>query len=149
LDGDRKPRPFLTREFETRSPSISPDGRWVAYSSNSSGRRFEVYVRTFPDGENEHKISVDGGFAPRWRGDGKELFFLAPDGTMMSAAVDAATGFHTTVPIKLFQASFEQNNYRPYAVSHDGQRFLIPLRIDPSGPEPITVLLNWQAARSR
>ena len=150
LGGDQKPRPFLTREFETKAPSISPDGRWVAYSSNSSGRRYEVYVRSFPSGEDEHKISLDGGFAPRWRGDGKELFFLSPDASMMAAEVDTTmNGFHAKVPVKLFATSLEQNNYRPYSVSRDGKRFLFPVRVDPSGPDPITVLLNWPAMRSR
>ena len=149
LDGDQKLRPFLTREFETKSPAVSPDGRWVAYSSNSSGRRFEVYVRSFPSGEDEHKVSVEGGFAPRWRGDGNELFFLSPDGTMMAAEVDTTKGFRAAVPTSLFPTNFEQNNYRPYAVSRDGRRFLIPVRVDPSGPEPISVLLNWRAAASK
>jgi Tol biopolymer transport system component/tRNA A-37 threonylcarbamoyl transferase component Bud32 len=150
LGGDQKPRPFLTRDFETKAASISPDGRWVAYSSNSSGRRYEVYVRSFPSGEDEHKISLDGGFAPRWRGDGKELFFLSPDAAMMAAEVDTTmNGFHAKVPVKLFETSLEQNNYRPYTVSRDGRRFLLPVRVDPSGPDPITVLLNWRAMRSR
>jgi Tol biopolymer transport system component len=146
LDGDQKPRPFMTGNFLARSASISPDGRWVAYSSDSSGRRFEIYVRSFPSGDEEHKVSFQGGFAPKWRRDGKELYFLSPEAAMMAVDVDTSHGFRTQVPTRLFPTSLEQNNFRPYAVSRDGQRFLMPVRVDPSGPEPITVLLNWQTA---
>jgi Tol biopolymer transport system component len=145
LDGDQKPRPFLTGEFITRSAAISPDGRWVAYSSNSSGRRFEVYVRSFPSGEDEHKVSVDGGLAPRWRGDSQELFFLSLDATLMAARVDTANGFTAMIPQPLFVTSLEKSNFRPYAVRRDGQQFLMAVPVDSRRTAPITVLLNWQA----
>lgn len=82
LFGDRKPFPFLQRNFDERQAQISPDGRWIAYSSNESGRA-EVYVQSFPKPGSKVEISTSGGSEPRWRRDGKELFFLA--GTKLMA----------------------------------------------------------------
>jgi len=141
LNGDGKPREFLRTRYNESNGVFSPDGRWIAYQSNSSGR-VEVYVRSFPVGPGHYSISRDGGWGPRWRGDSKELFFVAPDGTMMSASIDTTKGFSAGVPGKLFPTRLRPGNNRAWAVAKDGQRFLIP-QIEKG--TPITVVLNWPA----
>ena len=101
MSGDRTPKVFLSSKHSEMNGTFSPDGRWVAYQSNASGR-YEVIVRPFPNKDPAQTISHDGGKYPRWRGDGKELFFVSPDGTMMAADFDAATGRSRGVPQPLF-----------------------------------------------
>jgi serine/threonine protein kinase/Tol biopolymer transport system component len=139
-----KPIAFLQTSFTETHPAFSPDGRWLAYSSNESGQA-EIYVQSFPAGGSKSRISMGGGVQPRWRGDGREIFFLAPDGTMMAARLDTATGFNAMVPRPLFQTNItsRQNNH-PYVVTRDGQRFLIPVS-DQSAASQMTVVLNWLA----
>ncbi len=101
----------------------------------------------FPTRESVFPISREGGGAPRWRGDGKQLFFLSLDGTMMAADVDSTKGFTAAVPRRLFSTHLQPPaNARPYAVTRDGTRFLIP-RIGQGAP--ITVVLNWRARLSK
>jgi Tol biopolymer transport system component len=89
--GDRKPFAFLKTEFEELHGQLSQDSRWMAYASDETGRR-QVYVRPFPSGEGVWRISVSGGDQPRWRGDGKELFYVAADGKIMAVSVRAVPG---------------------------------------------------------
>jgi len=84
--GDRKPYAFLSTPFNEQGGVFSPDGRWVAYQSNESGRD-EIYVRPFPGPGGQWQVSTAGGSDPRWRPDGKELYYLAPDLKLMAAAV--------------------------------------------------------------
>ena len=143
-----KPFAFLQTSFDEGDPAFSPDGRWMAYYSTESGQR-QIYVQSFPAGASKSRISEGGGSEPRWRGDGRELFFLAPDGMMMSARIDTAKGFKVTVPQPLFQTGITstQNNH-PYVVTRDGQRFLVPL-INQSAASQMTVVLNWLAGVQR
>ena len=142
LSGDRKPKRFLATPFLEDHGKFSPDGRWIAYTSNASGRD-EVYVRQFPGAERFFKISRDGGSGPRWRDDGRELFFLTLDGMLMAAGIEkTAKGLTPTVPQPLFHTGVLRNF--GYAVAKDGQRFLISVT-DPPGPTPITVVMNWPA----
>ena len=143
LKGDGKPREYVSTQYNESNGVFSPDGRWIAYQSNSSGR-LEVYVGPFPVGPSpgSHQVSRDGGWGPRWRGDGKEIFFVALDGTMMSATIDMTKEFSAGVPQKLFPTRLRPGNNRAWAVAKDGQRFLIP-QIGPG--TPITVVLNWPA----
>jgi serine/threonine protein kinase/Tol biopolymer transport system component len=143
-----KPFAFLQTSFDEGDPAFSPDGRWMAYYSTESGQR-QIYVQSFPAGGSKSRISEGGGSEPRWRGDGRELFFLAPDGMMMSARVDTAKDFKVTVPQPLFQTGITstQNNH-PYVVTRDGQRFLVPL-INQSAASQMTVVLNWLAGVQR
>ena len=137
----RKPSVLWRSPAREMAPALSPNGRWVAYISDRSGRP-ELYIRALPDGEDEKKVSVDGAMAPRWRGDGRELFFLTLDAVMMAARVDVETG--ATGPIEiLFPTSLSFASLRPYAVSPDGQRFLMPVAIERE--PPITAVINWQA----
>ena len=86
LDGDKKPRLFLQTPFDEKAARFSPNGRWVAYTSNQSGR-FEIYIRPLSPSAAQWQISKDGGMRPRWRRDVKELFYLAPDGKMMAVPI--------------------------------------------------------------
>jgi Tol biopolymer transport system component len=133
---------FLSSSYNATNGAFSPDTHWIAYHSNASGGRNEVYVRPFPVQPGVYQISRDGGWGPRWRGDGKEIFFVALDGTMMSTSIDTTKGFSPGVPQKLFSTRLRPGNNRAWAVAKDGQRFLIP-QIGPG--TPITVVVNWPA----
>jgi Tol biopolymer transport system component len=149
VPGGRNKQEFLKTPFNEWAGEFSPDGRWVAYQSNESGRS-EVFVRPYPKDERAFPISRGGGRAVRWRGDGKELYFIAPDGMLMVSRIDTSKGFHATVPQRLFQTNLllAQNNH-PYDVDSDGDRFLIPVILNPPGAAPITVVLNWTARLRR
>jgi Tol biopolymer transport system component len=144
LSGDRKPYPFLQTQFNERYGQFSPDGRWVAYFSNESGK-YEVYVAPFPGPGGKWQISTGGGSFPRWRRDGTEIFYLAPDNKLMAAAVDGKAGtFEVGVVKPLFQTRVTGSRYE-YDVSADGQRFLINTAPVQAASAPITVVLNWTA----
>jgi Tol biopolymer transport system component len=131
-----------TPEDEEGDPAFSRDGRWVAYTSDKSGRP-EVYVQAFSGPQTAHAVSRGGGWAPRWSGDGKELFFLSLDSMVMAASIEPATGMTIGVPRTLFQTGLRRGwQKRPYDVTTDGQRFLVPTM---RPPEPFRVVLNWRA----
>jgi len=149
LSGDRKPMPYLQSEFDEAHGRFSPDGRWVAYTSNESGRS-EVYVQPFSPSGGKAQVSTGGGMLPLWRRDGKELFYVVPaTGRLMSAEVRTIPQFEAGVPKLLFTAALalthgmEAGNH--YGVSADGQRFLLLLPVQENAPSPITVVLNWTA----
>jgi Tol biopolymer transport system component len=148
MQGDRKPVSVVNSPFYEGNGQFSPDGRWVAYHSNESGR-FETYVVPFPTGGGKWQISTAGGISPRWRRDGKELFFIAPDGHMMGATVTASgTSFEAAPPVTLFQTRIvgggaNSGNKHQYAVSADG-RFLINVPARESIASPITLISNWK-----
>jgi Tol biopolymer transport system component len=148
LTSDRKPSKFYDTPFAEGDGVFSPDGHWVAYESNESGRN-NVYVRPFPSGTDQFRISRDGGMAPIWRGDGQELFFLALDGTLMAAGVESARSFHATLPQPLFQTGLVEviSHSHPYVVLRNGRQFLMPVRRNPPGDAPISVVWNWPALR--
>ena len=144
LEGAQKPSVFVQTPFNETSPAFSPDGRWIVYASDRTGRP-ELYVRPFPSKEPEQKISRDGGRFPRWRSD-DEIFFLALDGMLMSARFDAAKGSLEMIPQPLFQTGLTAVNHNnPYDVATNGQRFLIPVSREPPGARPITIVTNWTA----
>jgi Tol biopolymer transport system component len=124
--GDRKPFPYLQTQFNEGDGAFSPDGRWVAYMSDESGRN-EIYVQAFPLSGAKFQISTGGGAEPLWRGDGAELFYRSADGSLMEAPVKPGATFEVGVPKSLFSAPRQaQGIYRyDYAVTDDGQRFLI------------------------
>jgi len=148
LFGDKRPYPFVNTAFEEGDCQFSPDSRWVAYQSNESGA-FEIWVKAFPDGSRQ-QITNSGGIEARWRrADGKELFYIAPDGKMMAVPIRAAgQTLETGAPIHLFQTRIVDGGNplvhpkTQYAVSSDGQRFLINTIADESAP-PITIVTNW------
>ena len=139
--GAAKPYPFLRTEFDETNPQFSPDGRWIAYDSNQSGRN-EVYLAPFPGPGKRQPVSVAGGTSPRWRPDGKELFYLAADGRLTVAEVDLKAG---AVEVKKVEPLFGPLGAGYYDVSDDGQRFLAPLPPEEEITEPLTVVVNWTA----
>jgi Tol biopolymer transport system component len=145
LGGDGKLVPVLTSEVAERQPRLSPDGRWLAYFGDESGR-FEVYVRRFPVTEEKWQVSSRGGIWPYWRGDGKEIYYMGLDGVLMAAAVSAAPRFSVGSPESLFQTRLRVwTTARQYVASRDGQRFLMSLPTQEPAASPMNVLLNWQA----
>jgi Tol biopolymer transport system component len=140
LAGDRKPLEVARTRFDEANGRFSPDGRWVAYSSAESGRS-EVYVQSFPGGEGKQVVSVGGGQFPRWRRDGRELYYFTPAGDrLMAVSVStAATKFQAEAPLYLFTALARRYGFEP---SLDGQKFLLNIQV--SEPSPITVILNWK-----
>jgi serine/threonine protein kinase len=140
MSGDRKPKKFLDTKYHETNGVLSPNGRWIAHMSNASGRN-EVVVRPFPAKDPYIRVSRDGGTYPDWRRDGKELFFLAPDGSMMAVGFDPKTGPVQAAPRKLFDTPLRFGNSHPYVVSADGQRFPMPLPLD----DPPRMVLNWRA----
>lgn len=157
LSGDRKPIPVVMTPFNENRGEVSPDGKWLAYDSNESGQT-QVYVRPFPSGESKWQISTGGGrtgFYPRWRGDSRELFYMDGAGAGKLMAVDIkvrGSALEAGTPTALFDSSFallggERIPSQAYAVSTDGQRFLIPraATIAQAYLAPIAVVLNWAA----
>ena len=146
---ERVLKPFIQAKWVVKGAQFSPDGRWVAYSSNESGS-MEIYVVPFPSGNGKWQVSTGGGQEPRWRNDGKELFFLSRDSKMMAVPVSTGTSFESGSPLALFQTHRRQpissQDILSYDVSADGQKFLIATRVDESAVAPLSVLLNWTSA---
>jgi serine/threonine protein kinase/Tol biopolymer transport system component len=151
LDDTSKPVPFLQTNFDERRAKFSPNGRWVAYESNESGTN-EVCVRPFPATPGKWQVSTGGGEQPRWRRDGKELFYISADHKLMSVEVntDSSTFEHRT-PTVLFGTRIggidTPGDY--YAATADGQRFILNNLIAEAAYTPITVVLNWTADLKR
>jgi Tol biopolymer transport system component len=145
LFGDRKPFPFLQSEFEEASAEFSPDERFIAYVSNESGRN-EVYVAPFPGGGGKWQVSTAGGTAPKWRSDGLELFYMAPDSRVMSAEIrPQKTRLEIGAVRPLFPTRSIRSQARSYDTSADGKRFLIITESEQASSEPITLVVNWAA----
>jgi Tol biopolymer transport system component len=148
LHGDRKPRPFLRTKFNESSGRFSPDGHWIAYTSDESGSD-DIYVREFSSGSAQGPwdaggkwlISKGGGTDPRWRGDGKELFYVASDGKLTSVDISAKPMFKAGAPKPLFQLP---PGFIGGDVTADGRRFLVGVPVAQSASVPFTVVLNWQ-----
>jgi hypothetical protein len=157
MEKGAKPVPFLRTEFNEGDGHFSPDMHWIAYVSDESGRN-EVYVRAFAPASGEASmeagaiwvISKGGGKGPRWRGDGKELYYRAGDETVMTVDVAADAAFRAGVPKPLFKgfvdlaaAGFPLTAFSVWDVTSDGKRFLMPAPVDESSPSAFTVILNW------
>jgi Tol biopolymer transport system component len=123
---------------------LSNDGNWMAYISDQSGRE-EVFVGPFPPGSAKWQVSTEGGGEPRWRADGKEIFYRTQEGILMAAEISTAGGRIAVGAVRpLFQTSAE-SIFSSYDVSSDGQRFLINTPVSESKPQPLTLVLNWTA----
>jgi Tol biopolymer transport system component len=149
---DRHAKPFLQSKWIVRNAQFSPDGRWVAYSTNETGN-WEVYVSPFPSANSRWQVSKAGGEEPRWRRDGKELFYLSGEGKLMAAAVKTGSNFEAGPPVKLFQTHVRQpissQDVFSYDVAGDGQRFLINTKVDEPNPSPLSIILNWASEIER
>jgi Tol biopolymer transport system component len=144
---EQKPIPITETPFWERNGAFSPDGRWVAYETNESGR-YEVVVVSFPNRSGKWQVSTNGGMQPRWRRDGREIYFIAPDLKMMAAAVrTSGASLETDTPVALFQTRVPRGGAaeekHQYDVSRDG-RFLINEVGDADSSPPITLILNWR-----
>jgi serine/threonine protein kinase/Tol biopolymer transport system component len=151
--GERKPIPFLVTPADETFGQVSPDGKWIAYSSDESGRR-EVYVQGFaPDqtpaaAVGKWPISTEGGDKPRWRHDGKELYYIAPDRKLMAVPLTPGPTFTPGVAVPLFEVRVI--GFFPYDVAPDG-RFLLNVISDAAvaASVPVTIVLNWQTGLGR
>jgi Tol biopolymer transport system component len=139
---------FLKAASVLTNGQFSPDGKWVAYASNETGK-WEIYVTSFPEARGKWQVSTGGGEEPRWRGDGKELFYLSSDGKMMAAPVVIGANFDAGAPVALFQTTprLPVSTYDRfvYDVSKDGQRFLIITQVKQAETQPMSIVLDWPA----
>ena len=151
-----KPIPLAASKTDEFSPRFSPDGRWITYVSRESGRG-EVYVMGVPEAaggtaeaQGKWQVSRAGGWSPRWRADGKELFFVGGDRKMMAAPIESSPAvFRSGEPAALFTTRlFPDSVDYSYDVSADGRRFLL-LDSEEGGADPITVLVNWDSLLMR
>jgi len=150
MDGSSKVFPVVKTPFDEQGAQFSPDGKWIAYQSNESGRN-EIYVQSFPGSENRSPVSTDGGTQVRWGRNGKELFYISRHGQLMavpfrSAANTPAADIGT--PAALFAppigSMVQQGDFRhQFMVAPDGQRFLVAT-VKESSPSPVTLILNWK-----
>ncbi len=149
LFGDRKEFPLMNSAFDEREPQISPDGRWLAYCSDESGS-YEIYARPFSAegkvGDDKRRVSTNGGSEEKWSANGKELFYIAGDGELMSVPVKTSgAGIEFGAPKALFKTRLfgQQSILHEFDVTPDGQRFIVGTLIgEPKAPPP-TVILNW------
>jgi|CZLA01.1.fsa_nt_gi Tol biopolymer transport system component len=146
-----EPNRFLTSKGSESNGQISPDGKWVAYASDESGV-WEIYVTSFPGAAGKWQVSRGGGTEPRWRGDGKEVFYIAPSGMLMAVEVNGESIFATGTPAPLFQihgrAPISSTDVFTYDVAKDGKRFLVNRYVKPEHVPPLTILLNAAAGSS-
>jgi serine/threonine protein kinase len=142
LEGDHQPKPWLRSPFNERNPRFSPDWRWIAYDSDESGTR-EVYIALTEGAGEKKRISPSGGREPRWSRDGKELFYAAPDDTIVAVSVIPGSDLQTGPGAPLFRM---ETGIRNFDVAPDGSRFLVSTPLEKSPESPIRVILNWPAA---
>jgi Tol biopolymer transport system component len=144
--GERKPQPVLAGPYRKDQFRISPDGHWVAYMSGESGQS-EVRVAAFPSFMQNRQLSTGGGLEPLWRRDGKELFYVGLDGKLMVVEAKSSASLETSAPTALFPSPIPINSASyHYAVTGDGQRFLVTDRGGGDAVEQINVIENWAAA---
>ena len=151
LSNGGQPFPFLQTQSEETQPKLSPDGHWLAYASNESGN-FEIYVQSFPAPGGKRRISIGGGLRPFWRGDGKELFYLAPDKKLMAVEIEADSGALTSNdPKPLFETRLDGQDItrETFVVTNKGDRFIVINPVEGTTSTPLTVVLNWMAGLKR
>ncbi len=149
---ERVAKPLLQTKWTLQNAQFSPDGRWMAYASNETGS-MEIYVSPFPSGAGKWQVSSGGGQEPKWRQDGKELFYLSAEGKMMAVAVTTGSSFKAGSPGALFQTHRRQPvsflDFFSYDVSGDGKRFLIATKMDEANAAPLSITLNWASAMEK
>jgi DNA-binding winged helix-turn-helix (wHTH) protein/Tol biopolymer transport system component len=146
LDGARRPSPYQASPFTRWAGRFSPDGRWIAFVADETGRP-EVYVQAFPADNIRWRVSTGGGDQPQWRRDGKELFFVGSDGAFFAVGVSRqGSSLRLTEPRLLFRTKTKTSRLRnTYAVGPDGDRFLVDLPIEDPAVVPLTVVTNWSS----
>ena len=153
LVGESKPRPLLQAAFSQNQAQPSPDGRWLAYTSNESGQ-YEVYIKNFPEATGKWQVSQGGGTYPRWRADGKELYYYAAGERMTAVSIAGDAAVSIGSPIVLFGKHFVNGvnaavGFRAQYDTQDGMRFLANIPVDEEPSSPITVVLNWDRSLTR
>jgi Tol biopolymer transport system component len=147
VDGDRKPIPLSLSQFQAYGIRVSPDGKWIVSAAADTGN-FEIYVQPFNGPGARKQISQNGGIHPRWRGDGKELFFWQDNpGNIMSVAItETPAGLQSGVPVSVLPTSIVvptlYDSRSHYGVTRDGQRFLLRQLVGRAG-DPIQIITNW------
>lgn len=149
MTGEGKPFPVVQSEFDEPFAQFSPDGKWIAYQGDDSGRD-EIYIHPFPGPSTRHQVSTNGGVKVRWRSDGSEVFYLGLDERLMAVSIDLTSegapdiGTPTTLFAAPLGGAVQQDDFRhQYMVSRDGQRFLLGA-ITREGEAPATLILNWK-----
>jgi len=147
LDGPPRVQPLIATPFNERNGIVSPDGRWLAYESDSSGQ-FEIYVRPYPNvNDGQWKISTASGTRPLWAPNGQELFYVGPDGVLMGVRTDARGSlWSASSPLKILEGPYmtlSSISGRTYDISPDGRRFLMVKRPANRAPPQIVIVQNW------
>jgi serine/threonine-protein kinase len=152
MDGGHASKPLLNAPYNEQNPDISPDGRWLAYQSDESGR-VEIYVRPFPDVvAGRWQVSTDGGTRPLWSRDGRELFYLDGQRRLAGVSIDARTGFHVGAAQTLFDTKpyGVQGINRNFDAAPDGKRFIFTKTLPtPPDAKRLIVVENWQEELKR
>jgi eukaryotic-like serine/threonine-protein kinase len=145
---DRQSRPLVRTPFHEIQGALSPDGRWLAYASDESGA-FEVYAQAFPDGQAKRLVSRGGGAEPRWRADGRELFYVSADRRLMVVPTTTGPAFEAGTPATLFEINVRDLGApsfpKRYDVTPDGERFVVQELSRRDSPSALTVVVNWSA----
>jgi len=144
LGDAQAPAFFLRTSFGESNGAFSPDGRWLAYQSDESGRD-EVYVTPFPGPGRKWQVSTDGGIQPVWRKDGRELFYIAPYSRLMAANVQPGETTFETGEVRSLFALTRSAGGRPYDAASDGERFLVSKDVVSNASPPLTLVINWTA----
>jgi Tol biopolymer transport system component len=145
MEGTHQPVPYLKEAAGERSPRFSPDGRWIAYTSNETGRA-EVYVQPYPASGAKWTISTSGGSVPQWRADGKELFYQGPDEAIYGVAMTLGASLDAGPPKQLFRRHLQVQggiSRNRWAVTADGQRFLLNVALEEKVSAPFSLVLDW------
>jgi Tol biopolymer transport system component len=141
---DRSMKPVVDERTLITQARLSPDGKWLAYASSNAGV-FDIWLQAFPTPSGKWRASTEGGIQPKWRGDGKELFYIAPTGTLMAVPITYGGSIEPGPPVPLFPMGVETTTgafWHQYDVTPDGQRFLTNARVDGT-TGPMTVVLDW------
>jgi serine/threonine protein kinase len=153
MSGEKKATPLVESPFDKVTARISPDGRWIAYATNDTGM-YQIVVQSFPDPNGGRwQITAQGGFEPKWRHDGRELYYLAFDGKLMAVPIKTDKTFEAGTAAPLFETPLQvgrslSSRDRRYDVSSDG-RFLIVTPMNTAGPQPIVAVVNWMAGLAK
>jgi Tol biopolymer transport system component len=149
---DQKPFAAVQTKFDETGGRFSPDSRWITYVSNRSNPP-NVFVKPFPSLNAEWQVSINGGLQPRWRRDGKELFYIAPDGTLAAVDIKTVPNFHAGVPHALFSSRIAPLEWRywrcQYAVAENGRKFLMAVSTGERSPSSIVLVTNWNRESSK
>jgi Tol biopolymer transport system component len=145
---ENKSRLYIKGPWVVRNAQFSPDGKYVAYATNETGD-WEVYVSSFPEATSKWQVSRGGGEEPRWRGDGKELFYVSSEGKLMATSVKLGANFEAMAPAALFQTRRRQKissqDIYTYTATEDGKKFLFNTLMEQREAAPLSIIQNWTA----